>query len=88
MLRITREANGQLVFKVSGQLTADNVAEMEALIAAETKGKQIVLDCRDLRSVDGAAEQTGRVQAIHRGAADGGRVERAGAAARVARSRV
>jgi anti-anti-sigma regulatory factor len=48
MLRITREANGQVVFKVSGQLTADNVAEMEALIAAETKGKRIVLDCRDL----------------------------------------
>jgi anti-anti-sigma regulatory factor len=55
MLRITREANGQVVFKVSGQLTAENVAEMEALITAETKGKQIVLDCKDLRSVDAAA---------------------------------
>jgi MFS superfamily sulfate permease-like transporter len=88
MLRITREANGQVVFKVSGQLTADNVAEMEALIAAETKGKQIVLDCRDLRSVDGAAEQTGRVQTIYRVAAEGVRLERAGAAARVASSRV
>jgi anti-anti-sigma regulatory factor len=55
MLRITRKANGEVVFKVSGQLTAENVTEMEALIAAETKGRRIVLDCTDLRSVDGEA---------------------------------
>jgi anti-anti-sigma regulatory factor len=55
MLRITRKANGQVVFKVSGQLTAENVTEMETLIAAETKGRKIVLDCTDLRSVDGEA---------------------------------
>ena len=55
MLRITRKTNGHVVFKVSGQLTAENVAEMEALIAAEGKGKRIVLDCIDLRSVDGEA---------------------------------
>jgi anti-anti-sigma regulatory factor len=52
MLRITKKTNGQVVFKVSGQLTAENVAEMEVLIAAEGKGKRIVLDCTDLRSVD------------------------------------
>jgi anti-anti-sigma regulatory factor len=56
MLRITTtKANGEVVFRVSGQLTAENVAEMEALIAAERKGKRIVLDCADLRSVDGEA---------------------------------
>jgi len=55
MLRITRKANGEVVFKVSGQLNAENVAEMETLFAAETKGKRIVLDCTDLRSVDGEA---------------------------------
>jgi anti-anti-sigma regulatory factor len=55
MLRITRKTNGQVLFKVSGQLTAENVSEMEALIAAEAKGKRIVLDCTDLRSVDGEA---------------------------------
>ena len=55
MLRITRKANGAVVFKVSGQLTAENVMEMETLIAAETKGRRIVLDCGDLRSVDGEA---------------------------------
>src|ERR1700675_73154 len=55
MLRITRKANGEVVFKVSGQLNAENVAEMETLIAAETNGRRIVLDCIDLRSVDGEA---------------------------------
>jgi anti-anti-sigma regulatory factor len=55
MLRITKKINGQVLFKVSGQLTAENVAEMEALIAAEGKGKRIVLDCTDLRTVDGEA---------------------------------
>ena len=55
MLRITKKINGQVLFKVSGQLTTENVAEMEALIAAEGKGKRIVLDCIDLRSVDGEA---------------------------------
>ena len=44
-----------MVFKVSGQLTTENVSEMEALITAEGKGKRIVLDCTDLRSVDGEA---------------------------------
>jgi anti-anti-sigma regulatory factor len=55
MLRITRKVNGDVVFKVSGQLTAENVAEMGALIAAEKTGRRIVLDCEDLRSVDGEA---------------------------------
>ena len=55
MLRITRSANGEVIFRVSGQLNAENVAEMEALIAAERKGSRIVLDCTDLRSVDAEA---------------------------------
>ena len=55
MLRITRKANGEVVFKVSGHLAAENVAEMETLIAAEAKDRRIVLDCTDLRAVDGEA---------------------------------
>jgi anti-anti-sigma regulatory factor len=55
MLRITRKANGEVVLKVSGQLNAENVAEVSALIAAETKGSRIVLDLTDLRSVDAEA---------------------------------
>ena len=55
MLRITRKANGQVVFKVSGQLNARNVTEIRKLIEAEKKGSRIVLDLTDLRSVDGEA---------------------------------
>jgi anti-anti-sigma regulatory factor len=55
MLRITRKANGEVVFKLSGQLNVGNVAEVETLIAAERKGRRIVLDCTDLTSVDGEA---------------------------------
>ncbi len=59
MLRITRKAKGEVVFRVSGQLTAENVSEMERLITAETKGRRIVLDCTDLRSVDGEVGRDG-----------------------------
>ena len=55
MLRITRKANGEVAFKVSGQLNAENVAEIGTLIEAEKKGSRIVLDLTDLRSVDGEA---------------------------------
>ena len=55
MLRITRKANRQAVFKVSGQLTVENVSEMETLLEAEGKGKRIILDCTDLQSVDDEA---------------------------------
>jgi len=55
MLRITRKANGEVVFKVSGQLNAENVAEIGTLIGAEKKGSRIVLELTDLRSVDGEA---------------------------------
>ena len=52
MLRITRKENGEVVFKVSGRLNAKNVAEMRALIAAEAKVSGVVLDLKDLTSVD------------------------------------
>ncbi len=55
MLRITRKANGEVVFKVSGQLNAENVAEIGTLLGAEKKGSRIVLELTDLRSVDGEA---------------------------------
>ncbi len=55
MLRITRKENEEVVFKVSGQLNAKNVAEMKALIAAEANVSRIVFDLKDLTSVDGEA---------------------------------
>ena len=55
MLRITRKANGEVVFKVSGELNAKNVAEIGTVIGGEEKGTRIVLDLTDLRLVDGEA---------------------------------
>ena len=52
MLRITRTANGKVVFKLSGQLSAENIGEMETLLRAEASGRHIVLELKDLTLVD------------------------------------
>ena len=52
MLKITRAANGQVIFKLSGRMGAENVAELETLVSAEASGRRIVLDLRDLTLVD------------------------------------
>ena len=54
MLRIERRANGDVVFTVSGRLAADNVSELAALLAAETAGRNLVLDLKDVVLVDRA----------------------------------
>jgi len=48
MLRIRRSANDEVVFKLSGRLDNEHIAELEALIGAEVKGRPIVLDLRDM----------------------------------------
>jgi hypothetical protein len=35
-------------FYVSGRLDAEHIAELETLIAAETKGRRIILDLKDM----------------------------------------
>ena len=55
MLRITRTANGDTVFRISGELDGANIAEIDTVIGTETEGTHIVLDLTDLRSVDGDA---------------------------------
>ncbi len=52
MLRITRAANGEVVFKLSGRMGAENVSELQTLISAEASGRRIVLDLKDLTLVD------------------------------------
>ena len=54
MLRIERRANGDVVFTVSGRLAADNVSELAALLAAETAGRNLVLDLKNVVLVDRA----------------------------------
>jgi len=52
MLKITRAENGEVVFKVSGRMGAENMGELEALIRAEVGGRRMVLDLKDLTLVD------------------------------------
>ena len=46
MLRF--EANGEVVFTLSGRIDKENIAELEALIGAEGKGRRIILDLKDM----------------------------------------
>ena len=52
MLRITRAANGGAIFRLSGRMDAEGVAELERLFNAETSGRRIVLDLKQLTLVD------------------------------------
>ena len=51
MLKITRAANGEVVFTVSGRMDAENLAEMKTLLGAEV-ARGIALDLKDLIHVD------------------------------------
>ena len=55
MLKIQRNANGDVVLTLSGRLTADNVSELGGLLAAEIPGRLVVLDLTDVVLVDRAA---------------------------------
>ena len=48
MLKIQRSSNGHVVFALSGQMDEEHIAELEALIHAETGGRHIVLDLKNL----------------------------------------
>ena len=53
MLRIqSSEANGEVVFTLSGQMDEEPIAELETLINSETNGRRIVLDLKDLTLVN------------------------------------
>jgi hypothetical protein len=52
MLKITRAANGEVVFKLSGRMGGKDIGEVQTLISAEAHAGRIVLDLKDLRLVD------------------------------------
>ena len=52
MLRIQREANGEVVLKISGRLDRESLAELKKLIDSEGGGRRMVLDLRELTLVD------------------------------------
>ena len=52
MLKITRTANGEVVFTVSGRLDVQNLAELKTLFSSEPAGRRIALDLKELTLVD------------------------------------
>jgi anti-anti-sigma regulatory factor len=52
MLRIQREANGQVVLRISGRLDAEDLPELKKLIQSEGSGRRVVLELRELMLVD------------------------------------
>jgi anti-anti-sigma regulatory factor len=52
MLKITKVSNGEVVFKLSGRMDAENIGELEALLSVDSGVNIIVLDLSDLRLVD------------------------------------
>jgi hypothetical protein len=52
MLKITKASERRVVFKLSGRMDAENIGELEALLAQNPAIKRIVLDLKDLTLVD------------------------------------
>jgi anti-anti-sigma regulatory factor len=52
MLKITRAANGEVVFTVSGRMDAENLDELKKLFVSEASGRRITLDLKELILVD------------------------------------
>jgi anti-anti-sigma regulatory factor len=52
MLKITKSTNGEVVLKLSGRMTSENVPELQALVSSEATSRNIILDLKDLTIVD------------------------------------
>jgi anti-anti-sigma regulatory factor len=48
MLRIHKTENADVVLALSGRLDKEHIADLEAAIAAERKGRRVILDLRDM----------------------------------------
>jgi anti-anti-sigma regulatory factor len=53
MLRTRRTGNGQVLFTLSGRIeTAEDIEQLQQLLAVETSGQQLILDLRDVTLVN------------------------------------
>ncbi len=52
MLKIGRSANGRIVFTLSGRIEAEDIKQLQQLVASEALGKQLVLNLRDVTLVN------------------------------------
>jgi hypothetical protein len=66
MLKISRAANGEVVFTLSGRMDSESIAELERLLGWEGDGRQMVLDLKDVTLVNQDA-----VNFLERGEAGG-----------------
>jgi hypothetical protein len=48
VLRIDKQANGEVVFTLSGRIDKEHIAELETLIASEGKDRRVILDLKDM----------------------------------------
>ncbi len=48
MLRVQKKTNGDIVFALCGRIDKEHIAELETLVAAEGKGRRIILDLKDM----------------------------------------
>jgi hypothetical protein len=51
VLKIQRSSNGQVTYVLSGQIEEEDIAELEALVRSETKGRRMILDLKNLTLV-------------------------------------
>jgi len=52
MLKIDKSANGRIVFALSGRIEAEDIKQLQQLLASEAAGKQLVLNLRDVTLVN------------------------------------
>lgn len=52
MLKITRTANGEVIFSLSGRMDAENIGQLEMLVTKDAIDRRTVLDLKDLTLVD------------------------------------
>lgn len=52
MLRIERTGNGQVLFTLSGRIEAEEIKELQQLLALETSGHRLIFNLRDVTLVN------------------------------------
>jgi hypothetical protein len=53
MLRTRRTGNGRVLFTLSGRIeTAEDIKQLQQLLAVETSGKELILDLKDVTLVN------------------------------------
>jgi hypothetical protein len=55
MLRVERSSNGDVVFRLSGRMEQENLADLKEVLQGEAPGRSIVLDLMDVTLVNNDA---------------------------------